>query len=262
MSDDASNQRRHRRYPGRAPIVLISPQEETTYLTENFSLGGIFVRTDSPRPLRHLVRFGFTPPEQDAPLKMLAMVVYIVTPAQAARLGRAPGMGLNLYGMDQDTRDRWRAFVQQTGLRLQEQTQVQPPPQSLRPGLPTEPIRRHDPRTTAEFKVQLKDASQLYEVYTCDISLGGTFLRSAWRPPAGQKVELVFIHPDDGSEFTLRGSVIRHVDGPASQRGFGVAFEALGPETRSQFHTFIESGLPILDGDEDLIVEEGDPLLE
>jgi hypothetical protein len=252
-----NNQRRHLRLPGRAEITLINPHGESRYLTENFSLGGVFVRTDTPKPLRHLVKVRFSPPgHRGDPLQMLAMVVYIVSPEQATRLHRAPGMGLNLYGLDDDTRLRWADFIDAAQQRVQALGALP----EHRPALPAEPIRRRDPRTTAEFKVQLQTAAQLLEVYTCDISLGGTFLRAQHLPDDGEPVRLLFIHPDDGSEHPLRARVVRRLQHP--DPGLGLAFDDMDHDARQRFRDFIESGLPILDSDEDLIVESGDPLLE
>ncbi len=259
---NSADKRRHQRLPGRAPIVLTSPRGASTFLTEDFSFGGIFVRTDSPRPMRHLVKFSFVPPgTQEAPLHMLAMVVYIVTPEQAERLGKTPGMGLNLYGLDKDTRDRWDNFIQQSRNRLQNHN-ISIDVTEARTEVFAEPIRRKHPRQTAEFKVKVKTPKDLYDLYSYDISVGGTFLRSNTALEPNESVRLLFIHPDDGSEYTLEGKVVRAGSSKDEKQGFAVVFEGLGPDQRQNFRDFIDSGLPLVDDEQDLIVEDGDPLLE
>jgi hypothetical protein len=256
------NLRRHRRIPGRVPITLAGPQGDSVYLTENLSAGGVFVRTDTPRPLRRLVQFRFTPPgSQEQEIQMLAMVVYVVTPEQSARLGKPPGMGLNLYGLDEHTRRRWEDFVHEAERRV---NALGAPTQDTH--LPTpqvERIRRQFPRSEVELRVQVQTPQQLRLLYTHNISLGGAFLRCDEDFAEGARVKLIFSHPADDVEHTLHAIVARTIHHPPEHRGFAVYFEDMSAEQRRAFHDFVDAYTPptLDEVDEDPIVEQDDPWL-
>ncbi len=261
MTDPANN-RRHRRLPINLPVTLISARRELLLDTEDISFSGIYVRTDTPAPLRQLVKFRFMTPDTHQDLNMLAMCVYTVSVEQAERFNRAPGMALNLYGLDKDTRDVWTAFVART-LEAYDAAALN----DLLRHMPVvsghvEPLRRRFPRVVAEFAVRVHTVKALFEVMTQNLSLGGAFLNTDELLPIGAPVRLVIVHPEDGSEFEIKGRVLRAVETPKDRRGLGVRFDDLEGDSAASFHDFIESGLQVVDIDADLFVESDDLLLE
>lgn len=257
-----SEQRRHRRLAVQLPVTLINARGRTNLVTEDISFSGIFVRTDNPTPLRQLVKFRFTTPDTNATLEMLAMVVYTVSLEQSERLDKTAGMGLNLYGLDRATRDVWIDFVQRSieaheQARLQDLLKVTPPLEGQ-----VQPIRRRFPRYGACFSVRVETIRGLYEVLTRNIGAGGAFLTSEDPLPQGTEVNLIIIHPEDDSEYNIKGYVVRSALKPHEPQGFGVRFEELDKAIRGRFIEFIESGLPVVDIEEDLIIESDDSLLE
>lgn len=236
------NRRRHRRVPIQIPVTLVSARSTDTMLTDDISLSGVFVRTDSPERLRRLIKLCVTLPDTGEALEMLAMVVYAISPEQAERLGRVPGMGLNLYGLMPEMRQRWADYVKRTqelfdapGFGADAVSAV------------VEPLRRAHPRFVATLKVRVAAVDVLYDMLTHNVSLGGAFLNTEHLLPQGEMVRVVFVHPDDASEFTLNARVVRTVERPPESRGIGVKFEHMASETEEAFETFIVSGLTELD---------------
>ena len=106
-----ADHRRHHRIRLRLPVWLSSKSREELILTEDISFSGLFVRTDTPQPLRRLLKLRLLLPPQGTELAVNAMVVHSLAPEQAAGTTRVGGMGLRFFGLDGETASRWTEFV-------------------------------------------------------------------------------------------------------------------------------------------------------
>ena len=250
--------RRHRRLAVSLPLTITTATGKIDLTTEDVSFSGLFVRTDDPAPLRRLVKLHLTMPDTKEQMEMLAMVVYTVSAEQSKRFSKPPGMGLNLYGLNAQSRLKWREFVART-IDLHDQARLQD--LTTLPGR-IEPIRRRFPRFEAEFVVHVETTQALYDMVTLNISAGGAFLATDEVLAAGTDIKLTIVHPEDGSEFVIKGQVVRHIPAKDGAGGLGVCFEEMDSSARSGFVDFIESGLPVVDIESDLILDGDDDLLE
>lgn len=107
--EKSSEQRRHDRYPVTLPATITAGKTTTSSMATDVSFGGIFVRTDKPPALRNLVRINLVLPSDSQPIQLLGMAVYVVRPEDAR--GRVPGAGVQFFGIDNATRERWERFV-------------------------------------------------------------------------------------------------------------------------------------------------------
>ena len=73
------------------------------------SYHGLFLETDDPLPLRHLIRLRLLLPPYDRELVAHAMVVHVVPLGNAE--GKRPGVGVQLYALDRAARAVWGHFV-------------------------------------------------------------------------------------------------------------------------------------------------------
>jgi len=90
----------------RLQVGWSSPREFLVAYSENISRGGIFVATPKPPPLRDVVELLLELPDGMHPARTDAEVIQSLTPDQAAKLGRAPGAGLQFVGSDDEFRRR------------------------------------------------------------------------------------------------------------------------------------------------------------
>jgi hypothetical protein len=101
--------RREGRTAYRLPVTLLRGREEIPLLSEDVSYHGLFLETDDPLPLRHLIRLRLLLPPYDRELVAHGMVVHVVPPGNAE--GKRPGVGVQLYALDRAARAVWGHFV-------------------------------------------------------------------------------------------------------------------------------------------------------
>jgi hypothetical protein len=106
----ASDQRRDERYGFRLPVTLLRGREEVPLATEDVSYHGLFLDTEEPPPLRHLVRMRVLIPPYHRELQVFGMTVH-----HAGGPARR-GAGVQLYALDRAARTIWGNFV--TRVRL------------------------------------------------------------------------------------------------------------------------------------------------
>lgn len=109
LSSSAREQRRHDRYPVSLQVTITAGKKSSRNEATDVSFGGIFVRTDSPPALRNLVRIDLELPSDQKPIQLLGMAVYVARPGNPG--GRPAGAGVQFFGIDQVTRDRWERYV-------------------------------------------------------------------------------------------------------------------------------------------------------
>lgn len=251
--NDGSHSRRDVRYRVRLPAVLGVGKRSLSTFTEDVSLRGLFVHTDSPPAMRQLVRVEVTLPSGTA-VPVNAMVVFVIPPDNPHR--RQPGVGLQLYGVGGAQEAAWQAFIRELAERQREAEKHTPPPQLV---AQPDPVRRRDPRFVVRLRVLPRNVDALMEMWTRDISRGGMFIETDLDAEPGQLLELAVVHPHTDETFTL-GCVVRRVARGSAGRGLGVEMSDLDDERRSAFQEFAMSSIPELDDDVLLIADE-DPSL-
>ncbi|MCA9563232.1 MAG: PilZ domain-containing protein, partial [Myxococcales bacterium] len=119
--DKLGERRRFRRVPVQVQVVVRSGRDESTLLTGDLNRGGLFIRTDEPKNKRELVELEIDLQDGDDPLDVLAVVRHSLTPREAREEGRAPGMGVQFYGLSDASLLRWEAFARSVTKRFQEE---------------------------------------------------------------------------------------------------------------------------------------------
>lgn len=228
------------------------------------SFRGLFLATDSPPPLRQLIRIETRLPPSGVSFATHGMVVHVVEPGDSG--GHCPGFGVQFYGMG-DERRAWESYVQyvqQSSLALPDRRDTRPP--TNRPSFATGSVRlaqgsgMQDSRRFQRFPVVLevrpRDLEDLYRLYSRDVSVGGMFLATAREVEVGSEVRLDVRHPHNGSVFQL-GAIVRRQGGDPP--GIGVEFTSLDDRRRREFFDFIHASIPVHDDrDDDLELAEND----
>ncbi|HEU5055838.1 MAG TPA: PilZ domain-containing protein [Kofleriaceae bacterium] len=266
MSQSSSPQRRRdKRYPARLPIRTRVAGRLKDLFSEDVSYRGLFLASDSPPPLRQLIRIETLLPPGATPFATHGMVVHVIAPGEGGIHG--PGFGVQFYGMG-DERRVWEAFVhyiQQTAAALPDRRESRPPP-IARSSLATGSVRighgsaAQDNRRFQRFPVVLevrpRDLEDLYRLYSRDVSAGGMFLATPREIEVGEQVRLDVRHPHSASVFHLSAIVRRRSGEPA---GIGVEFVGLDDQRRREFFDFIHAPIAVHDEmDDELELIESD----
>src|SRR5262245_55537870 len=100
--------RREPRYLMEVPIKLIAGRKTVSLVTEDVSYRGVFLRTDVPLALRQLVKIELTLPPDHEPFSTTGMLVHAIPRGED---GRAPGVGLQFYGIGREAQAVWDRFI-------------------------------------------------------------------------------------------------------------------------------------------------------
>lgn len=101
--------RQEPRFFARIPLTLLSSPQRDQLVTWDVSFRGLFIETEQPRALRQLVRFDVLLPTTGTHVVLHGMVVNVVGADDDE--GRPQGMGVELYGVDRETRGAWWGLV-------------------------------------------------------------------------------------------------------------------------------------------------------
>lgn len=246
-------QRRDRRYRFQLPVVLVRGAREVTLLTGDVSYRGLFLRTDDPPPLRELLQVKARLPPENDDLLLHAMAVFVV-PVGAD--GRAPGVGLQLYAVGAEARQRWERFVRWVAKTHPESLEAPVKADVAAP----DPVKRQFPRVRRTLTVRAQSIDDLHHIVTQDVSRGGMFLRTGLDVAIGSELRLFVAHPQTGHTFAIDAIVRRRVERPPERAGLGVEFVGLDEKRREEFAAFAE--LDETSAGEDVVyVAKDDPRL-
>jgi Tfp pilus assembly protein PilZ len=244
------SKRRDTRYSIPFPAQLSYGHRVWALLTADVSYGGVFLCTDTPPPLLQLVRVQLVLPVGDRALQVHGMTVHVVQPDNLR--GRVPGIGVQFYALDPDTREAWDHFI-----RYVEKNCPKAPDQAplrLPRGSTPEPLRRKFQKHTAVLKVAPRSLDALGELYTQDISTGSMFVETKLDLPVGTKVVVHITHPHNGQPFLLEAAVLHREGQP--REGLGVELVGVGRTLREEFLEFVRGGINI--GSE-VVVDDDEP---
>jgi hypothetical protein len=238
---DGRLKRRENRFAIQLNVTLRQGQKIQSLLTENVSYRGLFVRTDTPPPLRQLVKLEAVLPPLGVRFVSHAMSVFVIRPEDAS--GRAPGAGIQFYGMG-DERRAWEAFVNHAKRKAggSDTTEIKVP--AVDPAAP-DPVRRRYERVPMVLEVLPSTVDDLMQMWTRDISAGGMFLTSPTIPPIGSELKLEVKHPTTGEIFQLESVVRRHGEA-GKAKGVGVELVGMSEARRREFFRFVTSTVPSL----------------
>jgi Tfp pilus assembly protein PilZ len=241
----SKTRRRDERFRVQIPIRLKQGARILELVTENVSYRGLFVCTDSPPPLRQLVRIEALLPPEDVRFVSHGMSVFVVAPAEAT--DHPAGAGLQFYGMG-DERRSWEKFVNHIKVRaLAERAAAAKAAEDAGNVPMPEPPRRQHERMPVVLEVRPRDVDELARMFTRDVSAGGMFLSTNQRVAIGTDLSLAVKHPATGDMFAVDAVVRRHSSEPA---GIGVELVAMTESKRRAFYEFIYSTLPPAESDD------------
>jgi Tfp pilus assembly protein PilZ len=245
--------RRDKRYRFQMPAVLVRGTREASLLTGDVGHRGLFLRTDDPPPLRQLLQVKLKLPPTEDELTVHAMAVFVV-PGLVE--GRAPGVGLQLYALSGEARQRWERFVHWVAKTHPESLQAPVKPVAVVP----DAVNRQYPRVRRALSVRAQSISDLPSLVTEDVSRGGMFLRTGFDLPIGSELRLLVTHPLTGQAFAVDTIVRRRVDSPLVGAGLGVELFGLDERRREEFAEL--AGLDEESDEEGVVfVAKDDPLL-
>jgi hypothetical protein len=119
------NWRREPRIDAKLPVVVVRGKTTTDLETSDVSFKGLFVRTQSPPPVRSLVRLRVALPSRE-----------IEAHAMAVHVGDA-GVGLQFWGLAGPDRTAWDDYVRDLAeTRRASAKTATPPPVSVKPTAP------------------------------------------------------------------------------------------------------------------------------
>lgn len=246
-------QRRDRRFRYRLPVTLVRGAQEVALLSDDVSFRGLFLRTDDPPPLRQLLQLRLRLPPENDELRVHAMAVFTVAPGTE---GRTPGVGVQLYALGDEARQRWERFVRWVAATHPESDAARVRPKPSAP----DPVHRRFPRVARTLTVRTPSVDDLQVLVTRDVSRGGKFLRTTADLPVGSELRLLVAHPRTGQTFAVDAIVRRRVEGPPERAGIGVEFVGLDEKRREELASFagLDESVPDAGG---APVPEGDPRL-
>ncbi|HET8725676.1 MAG TPA: PilZ domain-containing protein [Anaeromyxobacteraceae bacterium] len=247
-------QRRDRRFRYQMPVTWVRGGREVPLLSGDVSFRGLFLRTDDPPPLRQLVQLRLRLPPGNEELAVHAMAVFAVAPGAG---DGAPGVGVQLYALGDEARQRWERFVRWVAATHPESAAARVRPDPAAP----DPVQRRFPRQPRTLTVRTPSVDDLQVLVTRDVSRGGKFLRTSVDVPVGAELRLLVAHPRTGQTFAVDAVVRRRVDGPPERAGIGVEFVGLDDRRREELAAF--AGLDEAGAETGgAAVPEGDPRLE
>jgi Tfp pilus assembly protein PilZ len=100
----------------------------------------------------------------------------------------------------------------------------------------TEPSMRENPRKSCLINANYRIKGNNFRSYILDISIGGVFIETNERIPAGETIVLNFTLPDLSQPFSMTGKIAW--SGP---QGFGVKFEKLSPPQGKAIKSYVET---------------------
>ncbi|MFU8806372.1 MAG: PilZ domain-containing protein [Bradymonadaceae bacterium] len=201
-------------------VFLQTLHGEESFVTRNASYAGVFIVCPDPFPLRKLIRFKTRLPNAEEDVQMMGLVAHTINAADAAELGRPPGMGIQIFSLGDETRQKWRDYIGEEYDKSPE----------AREAIELSEIPR--------VRVRIPNHGMLEKFYARDLPSGGIFLRTAELHPEGTHVECDIVHPDDGRIFVIEAVVSEVIPAPVRERGIRLAMEPL--QDMSTLRRFID----------------------
>lgn len=205
-------------------VFLQTVDGDVSFQTRDASYEGVFLVSQNPLPLRKLIRFRTRLPNSQEDLQMLGLVAHTVNPADAAETGQAPGMGIQLFSLGRETKERWREYIDEL--------------YTINP----EARRAVESARRPKVRVRIPNAELLNRFKTVDLPAKSLFLRTPDLHPVGTQVDCIISHPLSGQSFILPATVAESIEGSIKERGLRLSFDL--PDDLSDLHAFLDATTP------------------
>ena len=208
MKDTAPHRqsRREPRVEKEVGVTLHLPQGDRAHRTLDVSYRGFFIVTEEPLPLRKLVRLRVHVDGADDGLRMLGLVAHRVAPTDATDRGGQAGMGIQLYGVGPEARDRWRHFVR---------TSYEENPEAR---------QAVKDRELPRLRLRFRNVEELAHFVEHEIGRGNAYVRSADLQHQGARMWLELSHPETEAIERLESIVMEVREAPRQERGMRLMF--------------------------------------
>lgn len=220
----ASSERKSPRVSVSLDVFVQTVDGDVPCKTRDASYHGVFIVRPDPLPLRKLIRFRTRIPDTDEELQMLGLVAHTVNATEAAENGRDPGMGIQLFSLGRQTRDRWRHYVD----TLYEEN--------------PEADHAIDLSGRPRVQVRIPNSAILRKFRSVDLPGGSLFVQTPDIYDAGTGVDCVIVHPLTEMEFTLFAEVSEVVEGSADERGLRLELDL--PDDTTDLEAFLDGRAP------------------
>lgn len=207
--------RRHDRFPIALPATLTRGKKSGPATTVDVSLGGLFLSIADPPPLRELVKIELVVAKDKPPLHLMGMAVFVRQPSPEK--GLKGGVGVQLFGLDPDTTEKWSGFVSR--VRAHNQKNPKPKPLVTVPTPPTpQPVLQAAPvaekKRRVELRIQGANVDQLRAAMARCAKDGSMRVHTELHLEPETRVSLVLVHPTEERHFTFEGWVINRINRP------------------------------------------------
>ncbi len=199
----SAQNRRQPRVEVHLDITLQTPQGDAVFKTRNASTQGVFLLSPRPLPLRKLIRLKIRLSKTEE-IQMLGLVAHTINPVDAAEQRRQPGMGIQLFSVGEQTRDRWHDFIS-------EQYEKSPEARAQAQDFP-------------HVRIRIPNRALLERFFSIDLPAGGIYLRTPDLHPQGSVVCCDVVHPETNAVFELQATVAQTVPSPVRDRGMKLQF--------------------------------------
>lgn len=197
QSATGREQRRHERYPVSLDATITAGRRTLSGRVSDASFGGLFLCLDEPPALRNLVRINLVLPSDSLPIELLGMAVYVLRPQDAK--GRAPGCGVQFFGIDQDTRERWEKYIGRLRAARGAPAPARTPPPAAGPA----PVRT--PKPELRLHARSVEALQVALFASPD---GFVRMRSPLVLMPATQLSLVLVHPESQRQLAVPAAVV------------------------------------------------------
>lgn len=229
------------RFKLNVPVRFGNRTEEIDAESYSVSRHGVFVLTSHLREPGELMQLSMAVPAEGeahgaspVPVKMMAVVAWKLSAAEAEQRGRKPGIGFKFYMMSSKDKAVWDAFIDRLELDG--------------PALPETQVKEFNDSDSyfeppVRYLLRARGLEMLSRFGTNELRVGNTFLKTPLLRQPGERVDLVLIHPTTEKEFVLPTAVRRVVgQGPVLDRGIELQILEGSGSLLPRFDLFLKTG--------------------
>lgn len=204
--------RRHDRFPIALPATLTRGKRSGPATTVDVSLGGLFLSLSDPPPLRELVKIDIAVAKDKPPLHLMGMAVFVRQPNPDK--GVKGGVGVQLFGLDPDTTEKWSDFVSRVRAHNQKHPKPKPVPTTPTPAPLPQAAPVAEKKRRVELRIQGANVEQLRAAMARCAKDGSMRVHTELHLEPETRVSLVLVHPTEERSFTFEGWVISRINRP------------------------------------------------
>lgn len=228
----APARRRDKRFLVSLPVLLHAGKTVEECTAIDIGHGGVFVSTTVDLPLRQLVRVEMLLPPHALAFTTMGKLVHRVPVGTTTR---APGVGVQFYGLGGIERENWDGFVAYARKHYPETHQQEA---NLCHATVVDPLHRRSDRHVRTLRATPERLPDLVAFYQRAVDDQRVFLLTSTPAYVGDEVGVQVVHPHSDDVFELEGKVVRCVrDGQTE--GLDIALFAMDAERGKRFDEFV-----------------------